>query len=963
MTRHVRISAAAGPGALSHTGRVALRSDETFQRLQQWTSGQTPSERLAAQILLADGYRDIDPIHPLGGPDGRRDAEAIKDGKPWLMAVYFPNGQQPFSVIRKKVLHDAAGVTSWNAYGLAFVTNQYLTDGERTELRTAAGCPLDLFHVERLVLALDSPPMRSLRRQYLSIDYATDALTREGPTDAYLLDQARKEAWVRRQQRLRAAGAPQELLPRVIEWMNAHTSGSALAPIPSGTLTVLAAPAGSGKTEAAHDWFCANVDAALASAARPFPLWLEARDVPGTDVAAAVRGHLGLPTIHAIGCDLVIDGLDQVDPTTARRLLESAERFCTWDRVTVLATARPEPALSMFALTPVAGWHHERGRGLAELVAGEHLPHALMSSEIAESLERPLLAIALGLRVSAGDLTSLTPAALIRELSQQVLRSSHVDISRELTTALAAMAAHIISTGQPYPAGDLELAVRREVRKTPVVADNDCQLTFSLPIHEQTYGALAITSGLVDLATVASAANFPIWRYALALSINLDDPHNADEMLGSVTDCNPAAGSWLIDELDTSQRAPRQSVVAQTGDAHTERAVRMRHQLVLDPAEGPMDAAVLKVAAPLRDAYRTFADALGPLATLLSRRSEGAAVAAGWDVNLRTNDVIVIGWRTSDDTIDLGPLPPEVDPSNPAVHWDYRRWPLIQSLGAAAGYGRWKWSRNLIRSQLQPRLKRLALPCSPDGILGLERRWHLAQLIHHGGERITHQPIPIADLRTKIENQLEQTANSVRATWQIGGSSYDRDDLTWLHAQLPDDEFLIRPAPAPDRPHDLGRWASSMYSRDQLRALVTHTLTGALDGYTELVERNFASFGPALGIAGLAPARIVGDIDFWDSANGEERADPTLTYVLLSDDQPGIRPRVEIGLRRDGDGPGFPSPPDGRNGAGHGRFSYGYAAMTELNVYGARPSTPWAYNWLISDLAAVGWVQHPWTVM
>lgn len=124
----------------------------------------------------------------------------------------------------QKVLHDAGGVTRWNAHGLTFVTNQCLTDSERTELRTAAGCPLDLFHVERLVLALDSPPMRSLRRQYLSIDYATDALTREGPTDAYLLDQARKEARIRRQQRLRAAGVPQELLTRVIEWIKVNPS-------------------------------------------------------------------------------------------------------------------------------------------------------------------------------------------------------------------------------------------------------------------------------------------------------------------------------------------------------------------------------------------------------------------------------------------------------------------------------------------------------------------------------------------------------------------------------------------------------------------------------------------------------------------------------------------------------------------------------------------------------------------
>lgn len=39
---------------------------------------QTPSERLATQILLPDGYRDIDPIHPPPrGPDGCRDADAV----------------------------------------------------------------------------------------------------------------------------------------------------------------------------------------------------------------------------------------------------------------------------------------------------------------------------------------------------------------------------------------------------------------------------------------------------------------------------------------------------------------------------------------------------------------------------------------------------------------------------------------------------------------------------------------------------------------------------------------------------------------------------------------------------------------------------------------------------------------------------------------------------------------------
>ena len=52
------------------------RWDETWHRLRDWTNGQAPSERLAAQILLSVGYTGLDPSHPLGGKDGMKDAVA-----------------------------------------------------------------------------------------------------------------------------------------------------------------------------------------------------------------------------------------------------------------------------------------------------------------------------------------------------------------------------------------------------------------------------------------------------------------------------------------------------------------------------------------------------------------------------------------------------------------------------------------------------------------------------------------------------------------------------------------------------------------------------------------------------------------------------------------------------------------------------------------------------------------------
>ena len=65
----------------------ALGGDETQIRLLDWRQGQTPSEYLAALILDAEGYTDIDPSHPLGGPDGGRDGHCTTNGEPWTWAV------------------------------------------------------------------------------------------------------------------------------------------------------------------------------------------------------------------------------------------------------------------------------------------------------------------------------------------------------------------------------------------------------------------------------------------------------------------------------------------------------------------------------------------------------------------------------------------------------------------------------------------------------------------------------------------------------------------------------------------------------------------------------------------------------------------------------------------------------------------------------------------------------------
>jgi hypothetical protein len=155
------------------------RWDETWHRLQEWTNGQAPSERLAAQLLIFDGYKDVEPTHPLGGPDGGTDISCTMDGLPCRAAVYFPRGQQRFKTIKDKFLDDLrkAEMQQPPIDRFIFVTNQELSRAERAGLHglaekeeAARDIKVVLYHLERVNALLDSPRMQAVRRQFLGID-------------------------------------------------------------------------------------------------------------------------------------------------------------------------------------------------------------------------------------------------------------------------------------------------------------------------------------------------------------------------------------------------------------------------------------------------------------------------------------------------------------------------------------------------------------------------------------------------------------------------------------------------------------------------------------------------------------------------------------------------------------------------------------------------------------------------
>lgn len=144
---------------------------ETFNRLLNWDRGQAPLERLAAIILSKEGFKGIDPSHPLGG----KDMVLSFNGKRWIGAVYFPRGQQTFSDIKAKFTHDLSGINANRVEGLAFVINQEIRLSERKILaEIVPEIDVQIYHLERVASLLNTPSCYGIRMEFLDIEMSKE---------------------------------------------------------------------------------------------------------------------------------------------------------------------------------------------------------------------------------------------------------------------------------------------------------------------------------------------------------------------------------------------------------------------------------------------------------------------------------------------------------------------------------------------------------------------------------------------------------------------------------------------------------------------------------------------------------------------------------------------------------------------------------------------------------------------
>jgi hypothetical protein len=864
------------------------RWNETWHRLREWTNGQAPSEALAAQIMHHEGFTAIDPSHPLGGRDGKKDAVATFEGNKWIMAAYFPRGQRSLHDIKEKFVSDYDGVATNQAFGMAFVTNQELTLGEREVLTTSVSGPTKIYHLERISIILDRPDMHAVRAQFLGIDEADGiptALTRND-SRAQTLSRWERQAEKRRRQRLQAAGVPPDRLDLVAGSM--RDSIHEEIDVPPGEVRLILAPMGRGKTEIAHKWYLDALNKARSTTSAPIPLWLRARTL-NTDVEAAVVGELGRPIISTAGAAIVVDGLDEIDPVQAERIMDSAEEFAAgWPKVSVLATGRPQRFLMRYQKAELPAWSSAYGRDLVRIMTGERLPSRLLSPETIDALHLPLLAITIGSRIASGNSAPASRSQLLSSIAEQSLLAARIDLTSQLVSTLTQIAAHVVETGgSSFRAGDLSPDALLEVERTPLVSNDNGQFTFVLPVLEQFYAMQALLKGQVSWENAASTTGFPRWRYALALAVDISDSLTADRIMALLAASNPAAASWILRELFSSRRTSRSS------PEDLENLIALPIHSEISFTESSSAPLALAASLRLRDAELTWRSGLGKVARLLGGTLPDGGIPQ-WDVSLHNTNLTICeirALRGADiEAHDFGPYFWTED-------MDWGRWTSRRSVTIPGGpVARWQWAHGNLKYSLENIFRNFDLECDPSGMLAAERQWKLARIIN---DQYHEDPISVADLREKIAEQLARTADVVRASWSSSKGSYDRDDLLWLDERLTGSGATVeRPHLAPDR--TTGHWLWSRYTPTHLQALVNQILAAAIDGYRDLVERNFPNFGPALGRYSIWPIRITGVLNVppEESLTGRIMDDPrpALSYFLVHDNESSRDGRADIQL-------------------------------------------------------------------
>jgi hypothetical protein len=898
------------------------RWDETWHRLQDWTGGSTPSERLAAQLLLDQGFTDLDPSHPLGGKDGGADALARRDGQSWVMAVYFPRGQQSFSAIRGKYLDDIKGVASNGAQAFAFVTNQELRRSERRELTQATGTSVEIFHLERVVAVLDQPRMRGVRQQFLGIDSGGAA-----PDRSALLDELWRASIARCAARWIAVGIPPLEARALAEDRTVGAAPLGAGPSDAEPLVAWTAPMGSGKSIASERHHQTCLEAAASDELAPVPVFLRASECVSSLQTAVAGAAEGIGDVRALGASVVVDGIDEVGYQAAGELLTQARVLVgTWPSTTLLMTSRAVPVLAdaperqLFPSLDDAEQLEcvQIGAGNRGILVSLHS----LAAPVRATMPQPFFALLVGVWMRERAAGPRAPIDLMALLGERATRDLAIDESHLRALAVRSVAREL----GPVPAADVLKGARPDqLLATGLLEHRGGGLAFVLPAVAQWFAAQSLLLGETTPQELLGAPeDLELWRYPLALAISLG---SADQ------------GRALMTPLLSSDAGFAMRVLEAT----------FGHAVLSGTKPPPWREGGEQA----RQTLQSLVGALGPLAPLVSDVDETGrvrpmAVASG------PLHLTIAFWRGQEKRPDVFAMPADM-PSFAAGH----EWGSLFStqIGPGAAWA-WHWGQKRIRDRLDRVLQHRALPVMPFGPLGHEAAWVAAcDLVD--ASTLTTGAIELTPLLEALERIPAKHYEEGPVIFRKGATSHDLRGLRAIAAEVRErgDDRLLAPLPPADTISGGGGWVGDFFSDERLLELATRVYEAAIIGYRELTERWMPTMLPQLEHRVLMPMRIVG---FLNNGRGQPHIGTIPFLAGYIEALPtGVADEVRVQLTSEHYGFELGEPSYAQQCAARPtarRWLTGTHGGLSFELAGRYPVSDATYAWIAQDLKRLGLV-------